>query len=90
MALRVAILVSRYHERVTGKLLDGTFFIGMDTIRIVPPHKGSSAPTSPPGATKFFVVDAGADSAFRYAAGGSGTGAFALDSAVPNARGARQ
>src|SRR5262249_30464545 len=73
---------------LTARMPDGTFFVGMDNIRIVPQHQGPPPQTSPPGNTRFFVVDPDADAAYRYAASGAGTGSFAVDTAVPNARGA--
>lgn len=78
---------------LTGELSDGTFFIGMDTIQIVPGSStgknGVKPPEpSPPGNTKFYVVDNQADTAFRYSATGEDTGSFALDSSAANSRGA--
>src|SRR5262249_36769141 len=71
---------------LSGRLADGTPFVGVDSIRIV--QGGSGAPpTSPAGATKFFVVDATADRAFRYDPTGAATGSFALDPVAANARG---
>ncbi|HJZ57853.1 MAG TPA: hypothetical protein VKE74_23035, partial [Gemmataceae bacterium] len=72
---------------LSGQLIDGTPFVGMDSIRIVP-GGGGEPPTSPAGGTKFFVVDPAADRAFRYGPDGAATGSFALDGAAANARGA--
>ncbi len=70
---------------LTGRLANGTMFVGMDTISIV--HAPAVPPVSPPGATKFFVADAQADTAFRYATSGAATGSFTLDGVVANVRG---
>ena len=65
----------------------------MDTIRIVPGSQqgpGGVVPPepSPPGDTKFFVVDSVANTTFRYASDGTETGSFPLDVVAQDPTGA--
>src|SRR5262249_47604031 len=75
---------------LSGRLPDGTAFVGMDSIHIVQGEPGGVSPgrpISPAGGTKFFVVDSTADRAFRYGPDGAATGSFALDQIAANSRG---
>jgi len=71
---------------LTGKLADGTPFVGMDSINVKgststrPSSIGSAAP-------KFFVADPSADNVYRYTSSGGTTGFFPTDSLVKDVRG---
>jgi RHS repeat-associated protein len=70
---------------LTGRLKDGTPFASVDAISVVG-GAGLPAP-SQAGATRFFVADATADSAFRYDPAGTAAGGFALDVNARDVRG---
>jgi RHS repeat-associated protein len=70
---------------LTGRLQDGTPFASVDAISVVG-GAGLPAP-SQAGATRFFVADAVADSAFRYDPAGAMAGSFALDVNAHDVRG---
>jgi RHS repeat-associated protein len=69
---------------LTGKLKDGTVFAAFDTFDVTP--TSSSFSGSPPGETKFYVVDSGTDQAFRYSSSGDPTGTISLVPVVSNVR----
>ena len=71
---------------LTGRLADGTQFVGMDSISVKgststrPSNIGSASP-------KFFVADPSADNVYRYTSAGGTTGFVPTDSLVKDVRG---
>ncbi len=77
---------------ITGRLADGTEYWGWDEIPVMPPSERLPDAIWPPGLepsqpTKFFVVDAAADSTFRYTAAGADNGKFNIAGTARDPRG---
>lgn len=76
---------------LTGALVDGTPFAGVDTLGVLPDtleQAGEILGTKQAATnTKFFVVDPSADKVFKYQATGAGNGSFTTSLGIQNARG---
>ena len=76
---------------MTGKFISGLIFVGLDRIRIAPgseqgPNGVTPPEPNPPGASKFFVANAGDQKIYRYLSDGTDNGTIALDTAAKDVR----